>query len=63
MAKRGEGLLKACDPFARVAIIVDRLPDRLPDDTPARDVMPGIWPTLGELRRLRDELVATGWSQ
>ena len=61
MAKRGEGLMAACDTFARAANVIDALPDRLSDDEPLRDVIPGIWPTLGDLRRLRDELVACGW--
>lgn len=61
MAKRGDGLVTACDTFARVANVIDAVPDRLPDDKPLRDVLPGVWPTVGDVRRVRDELVAMGW--
>ncbi len=45
-------LLAAADPFIRVVAIIDSLPPgHLPsDETPLRDVLPGVWPTLGELR-------------
>lgn len=61
MAKRGDDLLAACDTFARVANVIDALPDRLPDDRPLRDVMPGAWPTVGDVRKLRDAMVKVGW--
>ncbi len=57
-----KNLIDACDPFARAAGIVDALPDRLPDITPLRDCLPGIWPTLGDLRLLRAEMVNLGWT-
>jgi hypothetical protein len=43
-------LKDAIDPFRRSVSIVEPL--RLPDAYPARDAMAGIWPTLGELRKL-----------
>lgn len=41
-------------PFVRLLAITDALPpEYMPnDETPLRDVTPGIWPTLGELRQL-----------
>lgn len=54
-------LFDACDPFARVANIVDALPS-VPGDTPIRDVLPGAWPTVHDLRKLRDEMRALGWT-
>lgn len=56
-------LLNACDPFARVAEIIDALPTRCPDDTPLADVIPGAWPTVGEARALRDAAVKAGWKK
>jgi len=57
-----KSLLKLCDPFGRVANIIDSLPSRLDnDETPLRELLPGIWPTLGDLRRLRDEMKKQGW--
>ena len=43
------------DKFARVANINDALPPHLvpPDDVGARDCLPGVWPTMGDLRRAR----------
>lgn len=59
MAKKD--LMEFCDPFARAANIIDALPRRLPEDTPLREVLPGIWPTVGDIRRLRDEMKQLGW--
>lgn len=44
----------AGDPFRRVLGVIDALPSgvRPADGTPLRDVIPGTWPTLGELRAL-----------
>lgn len=53
-------LFDLCDPFARAANIIDGA-GTATDNTPLRDVLPGIWPTVGDLRRLRDEMVAKGW--
>lgn len=65
MQEAREPLLRAGDPFARVANIIDAEPpagiNRFPDDTPLRNVIPGAWPTVGDLRKLRDALVAAGW--
>ena len=41
---------KIIEPFERL-LAIQISPD-LPDNKPLRDVMPGIWPTLGDLRRL-----------
>lgn len=54
-------LTDACDPFARVANIIDAAQD-VSDDTPLRDVLPGIWPTVGDVRKLRDAMVKRGWT-
>lgn len=49
--------------FARIANIIDALPTAhyQPDDLPLIEAMPGSWPTVGDVRRLRDELVRLGW--
>ena len=51
--ERMKTLYKA-DPFIRVLSVIDALPSgHVPNDqTPLRDVLPGTWPTLGELREL-----------
>ncbi len=54
-------LILATVPFARIANIIDALPNREPDELPLRDSMPAAWPTVGDVRRLRDELVRLGW--
>lgn len=61
---RQKDLLDACDPFARVANIIDALPEkyRLADNTALHDYVPGAWPTIGDIRRVRDALVAIGWT-
>ena len=38
--------------FGNLLAIIEALPDKRPDDTPLRDLMPGVWPTLGDLREL-----------
>lgn len=47
-------LAKAIDPFRRVIAIIDALPQgHVPGDgEPLRNVLPGVWPTLGDLRTL-----------
>lgn len=59
MPKRSK-LFDTCDPFARAANIIDAA--CRPDNTPLRNVLPGIWPTVGDLRKLRDAMVALGWT-
>lgn len=54
-------LVPLCATFARVANIVDKLPELPSDDTPLREFIPGIWPTIGDVRRIRDELKRLGW--
>lgn len=54
-------LIEAAAPFVRVANIVDALPEWTEEHLPLRGFMPGIWPTVGDIRRLRDELVRLGW--
>lgn len=52
----------AAAPFARIANILDELGDTtLEHTTPLRNVVPGTWPTVGDIRRLRDVLVRMGW--
>lgn len=40
------------EPFKRLLAILEALPNKLPDDEPLRDVIPGLWPTVGDLRKL-----------
>jgi hypothetical protein len=56
-------VILATIPFARLANIIDALPTAkmIRDDEPVRDYVPGAWPTVGDARRLRDELVRLGW--
>lgn len=56
-----DNLLKTAEPFARVANIIDALPDRAHDRESLRNHMPAVWPTVGDVRRLRDAAVAAGW--
>lgn len=57
-------LLKACDTFGRACKIMERLPfEHQPDDrTGLRSTLPGVWPTVGELRALRTEMEKLGWT-
>lgn len=62
---RVEALIKALEPFARVALIMDKLPIPPSDDTPLRDVVPGVWPVLGDCRIAAAEItkvLGEGWS-
>lgn len=61
--KETRALIEAAAPFARVANLLDALPPGHAAlyTTPLRDVLPGAWPTVGDVRRLRDELVRLGW--
>jgi hypothetical protein len=45
-------LLPGHDAFHRLGNVLDALPTRLDDGRPLRDVMPGAWPTVGDLRKL-----------
>jgi len=58
-----KAFLQFAGKFARIANIVDALPPAhyQSDATPLIKVMPGTWPTVGDARRLRDELVRLGW--
>ncbi len=38
--------------FAAVLEVIEALPEHTPDDVPLRSMMPGVWPTVGDLRRL-----------
>jgi hypothetical protein len=42
--------LAAADPFIRVLKIIDALPRGPSDDRPLQELIPAVWPTLGELR-------------
>lgn len=44
------------DEFRSLLGILEALPNRLSDDRPLREVMPGAWPTMGDLRRLISEI-------
>lgn len=61
MAKKADPLLEACKAFAAAANVIDALPTRIDDTRPLRDVLPGAWPTVGDLRLIRDHLVASGF--
>lgn len=56
-------LISAGSPFVRVANIIDDLPPlrRVTDNVPLIEAMPYDCPTVGDLRKLRDALVAAGW--
>ena len=47
-----EELKLAVDPFRRVLNIIDAHPIKFLNDVPLRDLLPGEWPTLGDLRKL-----------
>jgi hypothetical protein len=50
-------LLAAADPFIRIVAMSDGLPPHLKtDDCPLARHIPGLWPTLGELRKLVSEI-------
>ena len=34
--------------FKALLRVLDALPNKLPDDRPLREVMPGAWPTVGD---------------
>ena len=38
--------------FENLLKIIDALPEKKLDNIPLRDLMPRIWPTLGDLRKL-----------
>lgn len=38
--------------FENLLGIIEALPEKKPDNTPLRNLMPGVWPTLGDLRKL-----------
>ena len=48
-----ERLREALEPFLSVAAILDALPPGyiVDDDEPLRKHLPGVWPTVGDLRR------------
>ncbi len=56
-----DALMATAIPFARVANIIDTLPEWTDADLPLRGFMPSAWPTVGDARKLRDELVRLGW--
>lgn len=49
--KRERELNAAIEPFARVFRICRDIGAGWPDDRPAREILPGIWPTWGDLKR------------
>ena len=57
---RYKKLFDACDTFARAANILEGL--ALDSETPLCEVLPSIWPTVGNIGKLRDEMVALGWT-
>lgn len=59
-------LLAALDPFARVMIINELMPSEFKastqDEESLRDLLPGSWPTVGDLRRLYAFALKHGWT-
>ena len=41
--------------LCRVVNIVEALPYEVANNTPLRDVLPGAWPTFGDLRKVAEE--------
>jgi hypothetical protein len=41
--------------ICRVVNVVEALPHGMPDDTPLREVLPGGWPTFGDLRKIAED--------
>ena len=59
---RSDALLAAVDPFRRALAVLDALPG-IPhrfDNQPLRDYLPGVWPTVADLRALVDAANAGG---
>lgn len=54
MSRVHENLPEAVQTFSRVLAIHDALPERFKpsDATPLREILPGIWPTVADLRAL-----------
>lgn len=52
LERQVRALKKAADPFVRVYRINLPISDGWPDDTPVRSIIPGVWPTWGELKAL-----------
>lgn len=44
-------LMAALEPFARAYLVVRDVNDGRSEHSPARDLLPGIWPTWGDLKR------------
>jgi hypothetical protein len=53
-------ILDVMDPFARVERINRDL--NISDDTPLIDVLPGVWPTYGDIKKLYAVANLMGWT-
>ena len=54
-APSGQAELAGCEaivPFRGLLGLIEALPYAVPDGQPLRELMPGIWPTVGDLRKL-----------
>ena len=51
-----EGMEKAIEPFRGAYDVKPPTADKWPDDKPLHECLPGIWPTWGDLKRLRESL-------
>lgn len=52
-------LLAVADPFIRVLAIMDAPPGHPPaGDSPLREYLPGLWPSVGDLRTLIKAITA-----
>ena len=51
-----EEVARAADPFMRLVRM--NAPLNLADDRPLRDILPGVWPTWGDLKELIDAILS-----
>ncbi len=49
--------------FINLANIIEALPRHVRDDEALRDHLPGLWPTVGDLRSLVKQLQEEGWQR
>jgi len=47
------------DPFISLLNVIEALPTKPRDDEPLADYIPGVWPTIGDLRQLCKRLKLT----
>lgn len=52
LSPNGKALKKAIDPFQRVVRLNAPIEDTIPTDASLREVIPGVWPSWEDLKRL-----------